>query len=78
MAMTRDEFQHALRRNGLTVQEFADEFGLNFRTVYRWGADASVPRWAVKILAIMDQHGRGIVLRGDFVMARREASGRGT
>lgn len=62
MAMTKEEFQTALRRNGFSVQEFADEFGVNPETIYRWGGKASVPRWAVKIIGLMDQHGRGIMI----------------
>lgn len=62
MAMTKPEFHAACKRHGLTVAEFAAEFGVAESTCYQWGARAGVPRWAVKVLAIMDQHGASILI----------------
>jgi len=61
MAMTRDEFKAACKRHGYTVAEFADEFGVAPSTAQQWGLRSGVPRWAVRVLAIMDQHGRAIL-----------------
>ena len=57
MAMTKDEFHSACKRHGLTVTEFAEEFGVAPSTAYQWGGRYGVPRWATRILALMDQHG---------------------
>lgn len=71
MSMTKPEFRAALRRNGFTVLTFADEFGVSIDTVYRWGGPAAVPRWATRLLALIDQHGRGHVM-GTTAGARLE------
>lgn len=60
--MTKIEFRAALTRNGFTVQTFADEFGVSLDTVYRWGGQAAIPRWACRVLALIDQHGPAHVL----------------
>jgi DNA-binding transcriptional regulator YiaG len=60
--MTKPEFRAALTRNGFTVQSFADEFGVTVDTVYRWGGQAAIPRWACRVLALIDQHGPAHVL----------------
>lgn len=60
--MTKLEFRAALTRNGFTVQTFADEFGVSLDTVYRWGGQAAIPRWACRVLALIDQHGPAHVL----------------
>lgn len=57
MAMTKDEFQSACKRHGYTVTEFAEEFGVAPSTAYQWGARYGVPRWATRVLGLMDQHG---------------------
>ena len=62
MSMTKPEFRAALQRNGFTVQSFADEFGVSIDTVYRWGGQAAIPRWATRVLALIDQHGPAHVL----------------
>lgn len=60
MAMTKDEFHSACKRHGMTMNEFADAFGVAESTVYQWGARTGIPRWAVRILGVMDQHGAAI------------------
>ena len=60
--MTKIEFRAALTRTGFTVQSFADEFGVAIDTVYRWGGQAAIPRWACRVLALIDQHGPAHVL----------------
>ena len=60
--MTKIEFRAALTRNGFTVQSFADEFGVSIDTVYRWGGQAAIPRWVIRVLALCDQHGLAHVL----------------
>jgi hypothetical protein len=60
--MTKLEFRAALTRNGFTPQTFADEFGVSVDTVWRWGGQAAIPRWATRVLALIDQHGRAYVL----------------
>ncbi|WP_295401654.1 hypothetical protein [uncultured Thiocystis sp.] len=57
MAMTKEEFRAAIRRHGYTLAEFADDFGVSYDTVRRWGADYSVPRWTLCLLLVMDQYG---------------------
>lgn len=66
MAMTKNELRAALLRNGFTVAEFAGWVGVTAETVYRWGGASGVPRWATRLLALIDQHGRAHVL-GDAV-----------
>jgi hypothetical protein len=43
------------------MASFADDFGVAYDTVRRWGNDYGVPRWATRVLALMDQHGRPYV-----------------
>jgi len=62
MAMSKHELTEALRRNGYTLAEFAEEFGVATKTVYDWGSRYGVPRWVVRVLALMDQHGRAHVV----------------
>jgi hypothetical protein len=62
MAMTKDEFQAACKRHGLTVAEFAAEFGVAESTAYGWGQRSGIPYWAVKIIAVMDQHGTAAII----------------
>lgn len=69
MAMTKDELRQSLRRHHFTLQEFADEFGVSYETLCRWGASTGVPRWAVRLLGLMDQHGRAFVI-GQSAQAR--------
>lgn len=57
MAMTKDKFHAACKRHGLTVTEFAEEFGVAPQTAYQWGGRYGVPRWATRILELLDQHG---------------------
>ena len=61
MAMTKDEFRAAAQRHGYTLASFGEDFGVAYDTVRRWGTDSGVPRWAVRVLALMDQHGRAYV-----------------
>ena len=59
--MTGDEFHLALNRHGLTPSEFAEEFGVSVKTVYDWSYRSGVPRWAQRLVLILDQHGRAIL-----------------
>lgn len=61
MAMTKDEFRDAVTRHGYTLMDFALDFGVSYETVRQWGGRASVPRWATRVLSLMDQHGRAHV-----------------
>ena len=61
MSMTRDEFRSAVQRHGYRLTDFADDFGVTYDTVRRWGNGYGVPRWAIRVLALMDQHGRAHV-----------------
>lgn len=62
MAMTKPEFHAACKRHGLTLAEFAAEFGVAESTVYGWGHRNGVPYWAVKILTFMDQYGTAAMI----------------
>jgi hypothetical protein len=61
MSMTREEFRSAVQRHGYRLTDFADDFGVAYDTVRKWGNGNGVPRWAVRVLALMDQHGRAHV-----------------
>jgi hypothetical protein len=59
--MSRDEFRAAVQRHGYRLADFADDFGISYDTVRCWGTRNGVPRWATRVLALMDQHGRAHV-----------------
>lgn len=62
MAMTQTEFRAAVKRHGYSLADFAEEFGVAYDTARKWGGhDLSVPRWATRVLTLMDQLGRGTV-----------------
>jgi len=61
MSMTRDEFRSAVQRHGYRLSDFAEDFGVTYDHVRRWGNGYGVPRWASRVLALMDQHGRAWV-----------------
>lgn len=71
MSMTRDEFRSAVRRHGYRLSDFADDFGVAYDTVRKWGNGNGVPRWAVRVLSLMDQHGRAHV-EGPKAIRRRQ------
>lgn len=55
--MTKDEFRQALKRNGVTCDEFAEITGISVRTVYRYGCESNVPRSAKLFLRLFDERG---------------------
>jgi hypothetical protein len=75
MAMTRDEFRSAVQRHGYRLTDFADDFGVAYDTVRKWGNGNGVPRWAVRVLALMDQHGRAHVEGPKAIRPRQPAEG---
>ena len=62
MAMTSNEFRTAIKRHGYDLSDFAKEFGVSYDTVRAWGIRYGVPKWAVRVLALMDQHGQAHVV----------------
>lgn len=56
--MTKDQFRQAIKRNGMTVDDFANLTGLHRDTVYRWGASGAVPYWVRLMMQLLDErHG---------------------
>jgi hypothetical protein len=67
--MNKEQFRAALKRNGLTVDEFAELIGKSERTVYSFGARYPVPIYARVILELIEARG-GLV--GFAVSSKRE------
>lgn len=55
--MDRDEFRQALRRNRVSVEEFAGLIGRTRDTVYRFGEGTPVPQYARTMLRLLDERG---------------------
>ena len=55
--MDKDEFRDALRRNGLTPDEFAALLGRSVSCVYDFGVRYPVPYYARVLLRVIDERG---------------------
>jgi len=55
--MDKNEFRQAVKRNGLTCDEFADLVGRDKNTIYRFGDKQSVPYYARVVLRLLDERG---------------------
>ncbi len=56
--MNKQEFRQALKRSGLTCDEFAAITGRNLNTIYGFGERSPVPYYARFILRLLDERGR--------------------
>lgn len=57
--MTKAEFRQAIKRNGLSCDDFAEIAGRCVRTVYAFGEETPVPYYARLILRLLDERGGG-------------------
>ena len=64
--MDKTEFKQALRRNGLTVEDFAILTGRSASQIYCWGSTFPVPYFARLLLRLLDERGgaRGLLTYG--------------
>ncbi len=55
--MDKKEFRTAIKRNGLSCNEFATMTGISIGTIYRYGSTSAVPRSIQLILCLLDERG---------------------
>ena len=62
--MNKREFRRAVKRNGLSCDDFAVLVGRDIKTIYDFGARYPVPDYARVILRLLDERGgaRGLDL----------------
>lgn len=65
--MDKDEFRIAVKRNGLSCDEFAILCGRTLRSIYSFGETAPVPFYARLILRLLDERGgsHGLIRRSE-------------
>lgn len=68
--MDKDEFRDALKRNGLTPDEFAALLGRSVSCVYDFGVRYPVPYYARVLLRVIDERGgaQGLIPGRDAAM----------
>ena len=62
--MNKAEFRQAVKRNGLSCDEFANLAGRSIEQVYKWGDSYPVPYYARTLLRLLDERGgaRGLII----------------
>ena len=55
--MNKDEFRQALKRNRMTIEEFATITGRDVKTVYEFGGRSPVPIYARFVISVIDEIG---------------------
>ena len=55
--MDKIEFRQAIKRNGLSCDEFAALIGRSIRQIYAFGDTTPVPYYARVILRLLDERG---------------------